>query len=173
VVIRFLVFILLSAASFPGMADTARSHAEAEAEVRAVIDAFNASMASRDKERYLSLFADGPVRWQSVMDDFQLARERTRNPAATRAGFDPENTHITFIEKVLAALPDAAPPPVDDFPVRVDTDGDVATASQDYIFRRNGREAGNGRSYWMLVRTEQGWKITAVAYSKRGPAKPP
>ena len=139
------------------------------AEVRAVIESFNRAVATRDRQTYLSLFLEGNVSWQSVMDEFQLERERRRNPQATRAGVDPKNTYLTFIDNVVNNPKVGGAPNHDRFPITVETDGDVASASQDYRYIYEGREVGRGRSMWLLVRTEVGWKITAVAYSKRAP----
>ena len=141
-------------------------------DVRTVVEAFNRAVATRNRDAYLSLFLTGNVSWQSVMDDFQLARERRRNPQATRAQVDPKNTHITFIDNVVnnPKVGGEANPPV--FPISVETDGDVASASQDYRYFYEGREVGRGRSIWLLVKTETGWKIMGVAYSKRQPGQP-
>lgn len=161
----FVVSVLLTACAHPPR----QTNESDSAEVRGVIESFNRAVATRNREAYLDLFLQGNVSWQSVMDEFQLARERRKNPQATRAGVDPKNTHITFIDNVVnnPKVGGAANPPT--FPITVETDGDVASASQDYRYFYEGREVGRGRSMWLLVKTETGWKITAVVYSKRAP----
>ena len=139
--------------------------------VRSVIESFNRAVLARDRETFVGLFLQGNVSWQSVMDDFQLARERRRNPAAMRAQVDPNNTYLTFIDNVVKnpKVGGMKDPPV--FPITVETDGDVASASQDYRYYYEGNEVGRGRSMWLLVKAENGWKITAVVYSKRQPGQ--
>jgi hypothetical protein len=41
-----------------------------EAKIGRVIESFHAAVESRDKPRYLNLFLQGNVSWQSVMEDF-------------------------------------------------------------------------------------------------------
>jgi hypothetical protein len=58
--------------------------------------------------------------------------------------------------------------------VRIDTDGEIASVSFDYIYhsgeKAKGEKATNGdREKWLLVRTEQEWKITSVAHTIRLP----
>lgn len=166
---RFLTLLLAGIVLAACAHRPQRGMADDAAAVRAVIEQFNRSVATRDRDGYLDLFLPGNIGWQSVMDDFQLARERRRKPQATRAAVDPNNTHLTFIDNAVRnpKVGGAEKPPT--FPISVETDGDVASASQDYRFFNEGREVGRGRSIWLLVKTENGWKITAVVYSKRKP----
>jgi hypothetical protein len=160
-----LVMVLSACANAPRTVSPSND----EAAIRGVIESFHMALAHRDKPTYLGLFLPGNVSWQSVADDFQLNRERRKNPLAARAQVDSNNTYLTFIDNAVNNPKVGGGPALPSFPINIETDGDVASASQDYRFFYEGREVGRGRSFWLLVRTEQGWKITAVAYSKRRP----
>ena len=53
--------------------------------------------------------------------------------------------------------------------LKVDTDGEIATASFDYAYLSDGKLSNWGKEQWLLVRTEQGWKIFSVVYTIRDP----
>lgn len=77
-------------------------------------------LANRDKPKYLSLFLQGNVSWQSVMDDFQLSRERRKNPGAKRAQVEPGNTYIAFIDNAVSN-PKVGGAAQASFPIMIDT----------------------------------------------------
>ena len=55
--------------------------------------------------------------------------------------------------------------------ILIDSDGDNASVAFDFSYMRDGRITNVGREYWLLARTEMGWKIAAVTYSRNFPTK--
>ena len=53
--------------------------------------------------------------------------------------------------------------------MQIDTDGEVASVSFDYVYLSNDKISNSGREKWLLVRTEDGWKIISVVYTIRLP----
>lgn len=131
-------------------------------DIRAVIESFRTSIIQRDKPRFLGLFVQPDVPWQTVMSDASLAQVQATKPEAIKARFKAGNTPIAFIDGIVASRNTSE----ETFSnIRIDTDGDVATVSFDYSFLSNGRKTNWGRECWLMVRTDAGWKITTLAYS--------
>ncbi len=50
--------------------------------------------------------------------------------------------------------------------MHIDTDGTAASVAFDFQFLRNREVRNEGREYWLLVKTEAGWKIASVVWSR-------
>ena len=131
-------------------------------EIRAVIESFRTSIIQKDRERFLQLFVQADVPWQSVMDDKSLAQIQVKRPEAIKARFKQDNNPVAFIDGIVKSKNTSE----ETFSnIRIDSDGEVASVSFDYSFLSNGRPTNSGKECWLLVRTEAGWKITTLAYS--------
>ena len=49
--------------------------------------------------------------------------------------------------------------------VRIHTDGAVAAVYFDFVFLVDGRRNNVGSESWQMVHTNDGWRISAMAYS--------
>lgn len=144
------------------------AHAAADnPEIRAVIESFRTSIIEKDRERFLGLFVNADVPWQSVVDDKSLAQIKIKRPEAIKARFKQENNPVAFIDGIVKSK-NASEETFSK--IRIDSDGEVAAVSFDYSFLSNGQPTNWGKECWLMVRTEQGWKITTVAYSVTLPA---
>lgn len=161
----FALFLLLTpfAASAQTKADPD------EAGIRQVIEAFRVSIIERDKERFLKLFLEGGVSWQSTLNPEALRRIREKNPNAIKLRVNPANNPTSFIDGIVA---DQASSEETFDNIRIDSDGDVAAVTFDYRFLSNGKETNYGKEAWQLLRAEGGWKIVSVVWSVNLPAKP-
>ena len=113
-------------------------------------------------------FSDKPeeVTWQSVVDDPSLDAIKLTRPQAIKARRRPDNNFVAFIDGVVASEGSVEEKFSD---IRVDTDGEVASVSFDYVYISGQTATNSGREKWLLVRTEQGWKIASVVYTIRLP----
>ncbi|MDI9240383.1 nuclear transport factor 2 family protein [Lysobacter sp. LF1] len=133
-----------------------------EAGIRAVIESFRTAIIQKDRTRFLDLFVQNDVPWQSVLEDRSLAQVQAKRPEAIKARFKSGNNPVAFIDGIVASSNTSE----ETFSnVRIDSDGDVATVTFDYRFLSNGRATNWGKECWLMVRTESGWKITSLAYS--------
>lgn len=96
------------------------------------------------------------------MEDESLTRVKVKRPQAIKARVNPQNTHIAFADSFAK---DEKRNEETFSNIKIDSDGDAASVGFDYVYLYDGREINRGREYWLLVRTETGWKITSVAYS--------
>lgn len=146
-------------------ASTEYSQADAQRDIGRVIEDFRTAIIDKDKAKFLALFpADGPVAWRSVIGDANLETMRRKNPDARKDKFDPEKSHLSFIDGIVASKY-RSEETFDN--VHIDTDGDVAAVAFDYRFLSNGKQTNHGREAWNLVRTDTGWKIVSVVWSLR------
>lgn len=135
--------------------------------VRQVVETFRTSIIQKNKAAFMGLFfSDKPeaITWQAVVDDPSLERIRTTRPQAIKARHRPENNFVSFIDGIVASR-DHEEETFSD--IQVDTDGEVASVSFDYVYLSNAKPTNGGREKWLLVRTEQGWKIISVVYTVR------
>lgn len=131
--------------------------------IEGIIAEFRSAIARRDRERFLSLFLDpNRTSWQGVNGDRVVEIKRTTDPSVVKARSNPNATPASFIETV-ASRAAASDETFDN--IRIGGDTDVATVSFDYRFLLDGRVKNTGTEHWLLVRTEQGWRITAVSWS--------
>ena len=151
------IFVLVLALSVP----PARA-ADDHPDIRSVVESFRTSIIQKDRERFLTLFVQPDLAWQSVLEDRSLAQVQGKKPQAIKARFSPDNNPVKFIDGIVASK-DASEETFDN--IRIDTDGDVATVVFDYAFLSNGKKTNWGKECWLMVRTEAGWKITSLAYS--------
>lgn len=148
----------------------AYTEAQARQDIGKVVEEFRLSIITRDKPRFLKLFPEGGrVAWQDAISDANLQGMRKKKPDAKKVHIDPADSHVAFIDKIVAKQA-ASEETFDD--IRIDTDGDIASVAFDYRFLQDGRETNRGREAWSLVRTDAGWKIVSVVWSMRWEIKP-
>jgi hypothetical protein len=167
---RRLVLPLFFATVLTACATTPQTVASSDATaVAQVVEAFRTAILRKDKAMFMPLFfSDKPehITWQSVVDDASLKYIQRTRPQAIKARYRPDNNFVAFIDSIVASK-DAEEEVFSD--VQIDTDGEVASVSFDYVYLVNGKASNRGREKWLLVRTEQGWKITSVVYTIRLP----
>ena len=138
--------------------------------VERVVEAFRKAIVDRDKTTYMSLFfSDKPeeIGWQAVVDDARLRAVKETRPQAIKARRIPTNNFVSLIDSVVASKTIEEERISN---VRVNTDGEVASAAFDYVYLSDGRAINRGSEHWQLVRTENGWKIFSVIYTIRDPS---
>lgn len=137
-----------------------------EGAILALVDQFMHAIANKDKKAFVDLFLHNGVTWQSAMSDERHALEKRANPAAEKAPYEPAKTPAAFMDGI-ARSPARIEEKIDD--VLVDTDSSVASVAFNFRFLRNESVINTGREYWLLVKTEAGWKIAAVVWSRTTP----
>jgi hypothetical protein len=163
---------LLSIALLAGCQGTLRATANGATELEAlrhVVEVFRTSIIKKDKAAFLNLFhSDKPeaITWQAVVDDPSLETIKATRPDAIKARLRPDNNFVAFIDGIVASK-DASEETFSD--VQINTDGEVASVSFDYVYLSNSKPTNSGREKWLLVRTELGWKIVSVVYTIRLP----
>jgi len=151
--IRFLSIILL-AASFALSAAAADT-----APIEQVMAGFHQAVLSHDGDRLKSFFLPQGTAWFTVLTDEALLRVRAKTPDAPKVR---PGSFQDFANFVSGSKADLDPKHTE---VEIRSDGTVATAWFRFLFMIDGRETNRGSETWQLVKTEQGWRIAAIAYS--------
>jgi hypothetical protein len=159
---KLMAALLACLLPFAVLAQASPAGSPPEVEIQTVIEAFRTAIIDKDKERFVGLFLPGHVAWQSVRGDDTVRRAREKDPNATKVLVNPEKTHLSFIDGIV----DSKNRIEEKFRnTRIETDGDIASVYFDYSFHANDVETNHGQEAWQLVRTGDGWRISAVAWS--------
>lgn len=160
---RFYALLLTAAISSPSL------YAQDPFSLQAVIESFRTAIIRKDKPAFMALFFSNKpelVTWQAVVDDPSLRWIQKTKPQALKARYRPDNNFVAFIDGIVSDKTAAE----EKFSnIQIDTDGEVASISFDYVYLSDRHATNSGREKWLLVRTEQGWKITSVVYTIRLP----
>ncbi|WP_245156882.1 nuclear transport factor 2 family protein [Lysobacter arenosi] len=117
--------------------------AEGDPGILAVIESFRTSIIDKDRERFLDLFVQQDVPWQSVLDDKSLAQIQGKHPEAIKARFKKENNPVAFIDGIVASKNRSE----ETFSnIKIDSDGEVAAVTFDYSFLSNGNAPTGARN---------------------------
>lgn len=128
-----------------------------------VLGDFAHAVAGKNRNAFLQLFLTGREPWWSVTGDDELARIRSRKPAAKKL-----NAHniVEFIDWVRGLEGETR---VDFRNIAISGDENIASVICDYAFYLDGRQTNFGKEVFTMVKTENGWKITAIAFSAYQP----
>ena len=158
--------VVLLALFFTALPSAAADPAPDEPEIRAVIEHFRESIATKDKDKFIDLFLHKGVTWQAVMSDERHALALKSDPTAEKATYNPGDTPEKFIEGI-ANSPARIEETFSD--IVIDSDGSAASVAFNFKFLSNGKVTNVGREYWLLIKTATGWKIAAVTWSRNTP----
>jgi len=155
---------LLAAALFACMPSAAAiERGDDKGEIRALVDTFIGAIAEKDRRAFLGLFLHDGVTWQPVYSEERYHQARAQDADAVRSAYQPNHSPTQFIQGIV----DSAAPIEETFEnMLIDTDGAAASVAFDYKFLRNKKVINLGREYWQLVRTDAGWKIASVVWSR-------
>jgi len=158
-----LIATMTTASAFG--ASTAAVSAD-EAGIRVVLDKFQKALKDKKESDIVALFTSpsSPLTASASEKAFQFVRSTKKADApkimeSTSAKFaaaivkDKESTEETFSN------------------IHIDSDGAVAAVSFDFVFLGGGEPKNVGKEAWLMVKTEQGWRISSIAYSINFPEK--
>lgn len=162
-----LAAALLSMTADPNSAPQAvYTDAQAKHDLNMLIETFRTAILRKDKAAFLALFADAPIIWQPVDSDARLARARSLGTNGTKVASDPANGPLPFIENI-AGSSNRHEETFEN--IQIQNDRDIASVTFDFAYRVNGKPITVGKESWHVVRSEKGWKIISVIYSRADP----
>lgn len=133
--------------------------AEDREAIKAVMREFQESIRTHDLARMQSLFVNGKIVWVGAghPESYRFyARSLPKMKQVDQVGA------FQFLGDTSFAR---VPMEEQFFRPTIDTDGQVALASFDYLFRFNGAVSNWGREYWQLAKDGTSWKILHLLYS--------
>ena len=154
----YVLALCLFAAVSAVQAREAAERPAARAQIQQVVDGFKAAIKARDGEGVRKLFLPGGS-WLQGLDEASWDKVKARKPEAQQ--FMPGD-----YQKFSQFVASAAKPIEETFDnVRIETDGTIGMVYFDYTFLEDGKATNHGHETWQLVRTPEGWKISAMLYS--------
>ena len=157
------MLVLTLSLAFP-LGAAAQDTAGHRQQIDAVVTAFRLAIVNKDVPGFMRLFLREDITLVGVYTDGSVARYNASltEPTQPRGVKTSGGTPRKFIESIARA----PEPRTETFEnVRIDTDGDVAQVWFDYRFMVGDYANNWGKESWQLVRTEAGWKISAVSWS--------
>lgn len=155
---------LLSTVLFAGLAGLAvvgqaRADGSDQARIEQVIRRFQAAIVAHDQQGLEALFVPDGGSWFEVLGEDAFRRIKARKPDLSRV-------HADSYRHFAASMGGARQAVEEKFQnVRIHTDGAVASVYFDFVFLIDGKRNNVGSETWQLVHTNDGWKISAMAYS--------
>lgn len=152
---------VLSAVLLAGLAFAApgRAAEPEQARIEQLIERFKAAIIARDPKGLEALFVPEGGSWFEVLGKDAFQRIKARKPGLSRV-------HPDSYRHFAAFVAGAKQPIEEKFDnVRIQTDGAVASVYFDFVFLVDGKRTNVGSETWQLVHTNDGWKISAMAYS--------
>lgn len=152
---------LLSAALLAGLALAGQGRAAepAQAQIEQVIERFKAAIVAHDQQGLEALFVPEGGSWFEVLGEDAFHRIRARKPDLSRVHPDSYRHFASFVGGAKQRVEEKFEN------VRIHTDGAVASVYFDFVFLTDGKRNNVGSETWQLVHTNEGWKISAMAYS--------
>lgn len=139
------------------------------AKIQSVIDAFEQSIKSKNKNQFLSLFVDPNASMIAVVSEEgmvtrraaveKINREDNKNFVATRTWTSSPNKMINRITSSKVNEQES----LDN--IKILSDGNIATVYFDYVYYKDNKKQNWGKESWQMVQTLEGWKISSIIYS--------
>ena len=150
----------------PAYLQPAYTGAQAEHDLNMLVETFRTAIIRKDKAAFLALFADAPIIWQPVDSDARLARSGLLGTSGTKVANDPTNGPRSFIDNIVRSSHRHE----ETFEnIRIQNDNDIAAITFDFTYRVNGKPITVGKESWHVVRSDEGWKIISVIFSRANP----
>ena len=133
--------------------------ADAQAQVQQVVEHFRAAIIAHDQAALEALFVPEGGAWFEVLGEDAFRRIKATKPDLSRLHADNYRHFAAFVGGSRQAIEER----FDN--VRIHTDGAVASVYFDFVFLVDGKPNNTGSETWQLVHTNDGWRISAMAYS--------
>ena len=149
--------LLFAACMTPAHAkDTAANPSHAQ--IQQLVEQFKSAIKAHDGEGMAKLFLPGSS-WLQTLDDASWEKVKAKEPDARQVTTSDYQKFSQFVGKATKPIEET----FDN--VRIETDGSIGTVYFDYTFLASGKPTNHGAETWQLVRTPDGWKISAMLYS--------
>ena len=137
--------------------------------IKTIIQTFEQSIESKDKEKFLSLFVTPNIPMYGVVSELGMVKRRKAVEEINRR--DNKNFTVTKFwtsspQKMIDRITNSKSMDKEVFSeLTIHTDNDIAVVYADYEYFKNDTKVHWGSESWHLIKTLHGWKIGAVNYS--------
>jgi ketosteroid isomerase-like protein len=130
-----------------------------KAEINSVIARFQSALKQHDAKALDQLFLPDSDAWVTTLGDDTLKAMRNKHPDAPHYRVGKRKSFLDFVGSTKSPIEERF------HDVRIDTDGSVASIYFTFEFLMDGQVQNRGAETWQLVKTDDGWKISAMLYS--------
>ncbi len=128
---------------------------DANSDIMQIVNKFTAAIIEKNESEFINLFYEKSIPWLGV-HGYKRQSKVTSDIAIDKG------SHLTFIAWVRAQ-PEIIEEKFSN--IRIISDNDIASVYFDYSFHIGEHKSNWGEESWQLVKTSEGWKISAVTYS--------
>jgi len=157
----FLIFLHMFCLSNPASAQQSAQNPTPQdvKDIEQVMDAFHAAVVAHEGAKLATLFVPEGSAWFNVLTDSAYAGAKTKSDHAAKVRLSSFQNFATFVSTTKDRLdPRHAQ-------IQIHSDGTIASVYFDFVFMINDKPENSGCETWQLVKTAEGWKIAAIAYS--------
>lgn len=129
-----------------------------------MVSEFMRCIKERDKEAFLKLFYHEKTPWLGKFDKESEKIACANNPNVINEHGVFDISMNTFVNSMVTP-PDSLRFEEKFSNLTIDTDGLIASINFDYQMLVNEKAIKNGREFWQLIQTNEGWKIVSVVHS--------
>lgn len=145
---------------------SASARVGADDQIRELVERFRVAIIAKDRAALLALPVNPQIGLAAAVDPATLAKARVKRPNAKANQI---TSYADFVEEIVTGKARSE----ETFShVRISSDGTIGQMYSDYQFLEDGKVTNWGHESWLLIRTDDGWKIAAIAYSVTLPRKP-
>lgn len=125
------------------------------------INSYSRSVIGRDSASFYELFNNDPVSWCAALAPLSQFGELSKSGQQKPRSAYFSGSYKAFMRSLFRHRSTE-----DKFDnIQITSDGTAASVTMDYSFWADGRMTNWGRKLLMLIKREDRWKITSVAYS--------
>lgn len=130
-----------------------------KAEINKVITRFQSALKRHDAKALDRLFLSDSDAWVTTLGDDTLITMRKKHPDAPHYKVGKRQSFLDFVGSTKSPIEETF------HDVRIDTDGSVASVYFTFEFLMDEKVQNRGAETWQLLKTDDGWKISAMLYS--------
>lgn len=151
-----LVILLLGLAFHTS---TAAQNSAEKYELETVVKHFQDAIKEKDSSLFMSLFLHDSIPWIGISEPASWAYHQSSYPNVKQVETGSCKAFIRYVVNFDGPMEEKF------FNVNIQADSVLATITFDYSLWKKEEPYGWGKESWMLLKTNNRWKITAVYYS--------
>ena len=137
--------------------------------IESVIEAFDQSIQSKDRERFLNLFVDPSSTMVAVVSEEGMVVRRAAVEKINKRdnkNFTATRNWTSSPQKMINRIINQKESTREQFDnIKITTDNNIAQVYFDYAYYIDDKKNNWGSESWQLVQTLKGWKISSIVYS--------
>ena len=128
-------------------------------DIRQLMNDYHIAVVNHDGNRLTGLFVPTGSAWFNVLSEPAYKSAQVKSPNAPKARPSDVASFVKFVNTTKALLDPKHGP------VKIQTDGSIASAYFKFRFLVDGKVQNTGSESWQMVKSSDGWRIASIIYS--------